>query len=103
MLSAPVWNQATVKTVSIHEAKAQLSRLLDLVAGGDSFIIADDGKPIAKVIPFDAPAVQPAKRLDFMKDQLKVPADFDALGEAEIETMFLGGDDAAGDARAPNG
>jgi hypothetical protein len=72
-------------------------------AGADSSIIAEDGKPIAKVIPFDARAVQPARRLDFKKDQLKVPADFDRLGEAGIETMFLGGDDAAGNARAPNG
>ena len=89
-----------VKTVSIHEAKAELSRLLDLVAGGASFVIADDGKPIAKVIPFDAPAVPPARRLDFMKGQLKGPANFDRLGDVEIETMFLGDDNGADGARA---
>lgn len=88
-----------VRTVSVHEAKAELSRLLDLVQQGESFVIADDGKPIAKVIPFDAPAVPPAKRLDFMKGQLKIPADFDRLGEIEIEPMFHADDDAAGDAR----
>ena len=36
-------------TVNIHEAKAQLSRLLDRAAKGEPFIIAKAGKPLVKV------------------------------------------------------
>ncbi len=82
-----------VKTVTIREAKAQLSRLLDLVAQGESFLITKAGKPIAKVTPFDAPTGKSVRRLDFLAGQIEVPADFDSMGQAEIEAMFLGDDD----------
>jgi len=42
-------------TVNVHEAKTHLSRLLDRVARGEAGIIAKAGKPIAKVVPLDAP------------------------------------------------
>ena len=32
-------------TVNIHEAKTQLSKLVDRAAKGDSFVIARAGKP----------------------------------------------------------
>lgn len=37
---------------NIHEAKAQLSRLLELVQAGEPVIIARHGTPIAELIPF---------------------------------------------------
>ncbi len=82
-----------MKTVTIREAKAQLSRLLDLVAQGESFVITKVGKPIAKVTPIDAPNGQAIKRLDFLAGEIAVPADFDSMGQAEIEAMFEGDDD----------
>jgi prevent-host-death family protein len=85
--------RAPVKTVTIREAKAQLSRLLDLVTQGESFLIAKGGKPIAKVIPVDAPTGQAIKRFDFLAGEIEVPADFDRMGQAEIEAMFEGDDD----------
>jgi len=36
--------------VNIHEAKTQLSRLLELVEQGETVIIARHGKPIAKLV-----------------------------------------------------
>ncbi len=39
-------------TVNIHEAKTNLSRLLDRVAKGDEIVIARAGKPIARLVPF---------------------------------------------------
>jgi prevent-host-death family protein len=82
-----------VQTVSIREARAQLSRLLAQVEQGDSFVITKAGKPIAMVTPIDSPTGQTIKRLDFMAGQIEVPADFDRMGQAEIEAMFLGDDD----------
>ena len=39
--------------VNVHEAKTQLSRLLEQVRGGEEFVIAKSGKPCAKLIPLE--------------------------------------------------
>ncbi len=36
--------------VNIHEAKTQLSRLLELVEQGETVVIARHGKPVAKLV-----------------------------------------------------
>ena len=75
-----------MKTVNIHEAKTQLSRLVDRAAKGESFVIAKAGKPLVKVSRVDAP-VQP-RRLGFLKGEIAVPDDFDRMGEREIAVLF---------------
>ena len=77
-----------MRTVNIHEAKTQLSRLVDAAAKGEPFIIAKAGKPLVKVVPIDAPAAP--KRLGFMRGAFTVPDDFDTMGREEIEAMFYG-------------
>jgi prevent-host-death family protein len=72
--------------VNIHEAKTQLSKLVDRAARGESFVIAKAGKPLVKVAALDAPDVP--KRLGFMKGEIEVPDDFDRMGENEIAAMF---------------
>lgn len=79
-----------METVNIHQAKTHLSRLIDRVASGGGFIIAKAGKPVAKVVPLSAPDAGKAKRLGFMAGQLRVPTDFDRMGEKEIEALFGG-------------
>ena len=77
-------------TVNIHEAKTQLSRLVDRAAKGESFVIAKAGKPLVKVSAVDTPP-QP-KRLGFLAGEIAVPEDFDRMGEQEIAALFgLGG------------
>jgi prevent-host-death family protein len=77
-----------MKTVNIHEAKTQLSRLVDAAAKGEPFIIAKSGKPLVKVVPIDAPAAP--KRLGFMRGAFTVPDDFDTMAQEEIEALFNG-------------
>lgn len=79
-----------MKTVNIHEAKTHLSRLLEGAAKGEAFIIAKAGKPIAKVVAIESPGSGKVKRLGFLEGCFKVPADFDRLGEKEIEKRFGG-------------
>lgn len=76
-------------TVNIHEAKTQLSRLVEQAAKGEPFVIARAGKPLVKVVALDAP--ESAQRLGFMLGEIAVPDDFDAMGAAQIEQLF-GGD-----------
>ena len=40
--------------VNIHEAKTQLSRLLERVAQGEEVVIAKAGKPVAKLVRYQA-------------------------------------------------
>lgn len=80
-----------MQIINIHQAKAQLSRLVDQAAKGESFIIAKAGKPLVKVMPLDAPESGQAKRrLGFLAGQIAVPDDFNQMGRAEVERLFCG-------------
>lgn len=73
-------------TVNIHEAKTQLSKLVDRAAKGEAFVIAKAGKPLVKVAALDAPTAP--QRLGFLAGEIAVPDDFNKMGEAEIEALF---------------
>ncbi len=81
-----------MQTVNIHEAKTQLSKLIEKAAKGEPFVIAKSGRPMVKVISLDTPVAGQIRRLGFMKGRIIVPDDFDRMGSAEIERMFGGGD-----------
>ncbi len=76
--------------VNIHEAKTHLSKLVDRVVGGESFIIAKAGKPIAKVIPYDAP--KKPNPLGCMRGLAVVDKDLDikSIARDEIIALFEG-------------
>jgi len=81
-----------MKTVNIHEAKTQLSKLVEAASKGEPFIIAKAGKPVVKVTALTAPTYDQAKRLGFMAGQFTIPDDFDQMGSEEIEKLFGGGE-----------
>lgn len=72
--------------VNIHEAKTHLSRLVDRAARGEAFVIAKAGKPLVKVTALDAPASP--RRVGFLRGEIKVPRDFNRMGEKEIAALF---------------
>jgi prevent-host-death family protein len=67
------------ESVNIHYAKTHLSRLLEGVSRGESFVIAKAGKPVASVLPYRAEEPAPLRRLGFLEGQFQVPDDFDHL------------------------
>lgn len=77
-----------MRTVNIHEAKTNLSRLVDRAAKGEPFVIAKAGKPMVKVTALDSPSPQDMRRLGFLSGALSVPDDFDSMGTTEIERLF---------------
>ncbi|HEY2858784.1 MAG TPA: type II toxin-antitoxin system prevent-host-death family antitoxin [Terracidiphilus sp.] len=80
-----------MRTVNIHEAKTHLSRLVDEVEKGNSFIIAKAGKPKAKVVPIESSREETLKRrLGFMKGMYVAPEDIKGPFAEEIEKMFYG-------------
>jgi prevent-host-death family protein len=66
-----------VKQVNIHEAKTQLSRLLEEVEGGERIVIARAGEPVAVLSPYKA-AVR-RRRLGLFAGEATMHADFDEL------------------------
>lgn len=80
-----------MRTVNIHDAKTNLSRLVDQAARGEPFVIAKAGKPLVKVIPLGAPEAGQIRRLGFLAGQIAVPEDFDRMGADEIEALFENG------------
>lgn len=46
-------------TVTIHEAKTHLSRLISRAEAGEEIIVARGSKPVAKIVPLKAPKLTP--------------------------------------------
>ncbi|MBS3964807.1 MAG: type II toxin-antitoxin system prevent-host-death family antitoxin [Methylomonas sp.] len=80
-----------MQTVTIQQAKADLSRLVEQAAKGEVVVIAEAGKPLTKMVPVDDPGHAPVRRLGFLAGQIQVPDDFDRMGEDVIDRLF--GDD----------
>ena len=76
-----------MQTVNIHDAKTNLSKLIDKAVKGEPFIIAKAGKPLVRVVAIGQTDT-PKPRIGFMKGQISVPDDFDDLGREEIAGMF---------------
>jgi|TARA_B110000977_G_C10683655_1_gene340590 prevent-host-death family protein len=77
-----------MKTVNMHEAKTQLSKLVDAATKGEAFVIAKSGKPLVRVTMLDGVAPQ---RLGFLKGKASIPEDFDEMFADEVAAQFLGG------------
>ena len=76
-----------MRHVNIHDAKTQLSRLLEEVEAGERVVIARAGRPIAVLSPYKA-ATRP-RRLGLFAGQATVHSDFDEL-PADIARAFEG-------------
>jgi len=78
-----------MRTVNIHAAKTQLSRLVEDAAGGEEIIIAKAGKPIARLCPLAAP---PKRRvLGTLNGKINIPDDFDAPLPDDVLDLFENG------------
>ena len=63
------------KTFNVHDAKTQLSKLIDRAHAGEEIVLVKAGVPYAKLVPFEAPAKpkrQPGRYKHLLKD---VPSD----------------------------
>ena len=81
-------------TDNMHEAKTNLTRLVEKAVQGESVVIAKAGKPMVRIIAIDAPVPAKRKRIGFLAGQVIVPdvRTFNDLGRDEIAAMF-GGDE----------
>lgn len=77
------------ETVSLYEAKTQLSRLVDRAAAGEEIVIAKSGRPRARLMPLEdtRPMRVPGKG----KGRWRVGKDFDAPLPDAVHEDFEGG------------
>ncbi|WP_419917834.1 type II toxin-antitoxin system Phd/YefM family antitoxin [Candidatus Poriferisocius sp.] len=65
--------------INVYEAKTNLSKLLDRVAGGEELVLGRAGKPIARLVPYQ-PVRQPRKP-GSLAGKVWVAPDFDETPE----------------------
>jgi prevent-host-death family protein len=73
--------------VNIHEAKTHLSRLVDRAAAGEEIVIARAGKPVARLVGYEAPVER--RRLGVWRGAVWIAPDFDDE-DKEITRLFEG-------------
>ena len=74
-----------MKTVNVHEAKTQLSRLLDRAHAGEEIVIAKAGKPFARLVPLKDPDNrEPGRYPDKIPDSF-----YDDLPEDELKAWNI--------------
>ena len=76
---------ASPATVNVHEAKTQFSRLLKRVAAGQEIVIAKDGQPVARLVPFRQPGT---RELGMDAGRVVIADDFDAPLPDAVLTDF---------------
>ena len=74
------------KTFNVHDAKSNLSRLMDRAHAGEEIVLAKAGEPWAKLVPFadpDKPSRKPGRWPELRN--IPVSAWFDPLPESELD------------------
>ena len=66
-----------MRHVNVHEAKTQLSKLLEAVEAGERIVIARAGTPVAALVPYRA--LSKRRKLGLFAGQATMAPDFDEL------------------------
>jgi prevent-host-death family protein len=74
--------------INIHEAKTQLSKLIEAVEAGEEVIIARAGKPVARLVPFKP--VKPVRMPGLMQGKIWISEDFNDPLPEDILDYFEG-------------
>jgi antitoxin (DNA-binding transcriptional repressor) of toxin-antitoxin stability system len=77
----------TIQTYNVQEATENLPLLLEKVASGAEVIIAEEGKPLARISRIDQSV---GIRFGVLKGKVKVSEDFDAPLPDEMLSEFEG-------------
>jgi len=77
-----------MKHVNIHQAKTDLSKLIERVEAGEEIVIARAGKPVAKLTPLTKARAR--RRLGPLDGRFTIPDDFNAPLPESIIRAFEG-------------
>ena len=76
-----------MQIANIHQAKSQLSKLIESVLRGEEVIIARAGTPVARLVPYESSPRD--RRGGQWRGKVKMAADFDEL-PADLAAAFRG-------------
>lgn len=78
--------------VNMLEAKTKLSKLVEAVETGkeQEIVLARNGRPVARIVPLEAPAVDTSKRLGIAEGEFEF--DYESF-QALDKVIWQGGDD----------
>ncbi len=79
-----------MKTLNLYQARANLSRLVDEAANGESIVIAKDGKPLAALVSV-AKVAKASFKFGTLKGKIHLADDTPTV-DAEIERLFTEGE-----------
>ena len=74
-----------MRQVNMHEAKTQLSKLVDEVQSGTEVIIARSGKPVARLVPYEA--CKAPRKPGRWTGRIWIAEDFDETPQEIIEAF----------------
>jgi prevent-host-death family protein len=77
-----------VATYNMHQAKTQLSKLIECVQEGETVTIARAGKPVALLGPLHTGKAP--RRRGFLKGQIQLGPEFDEALPADVLDAFEG-------------
>lgn len=70
---------------NMHEAKTQLSSLVEQALAGKDVVIAKAGKPLVRLVPVGASATN--RKPGRYKDKIRIAADFDQTPQEVIRSF----------------
>jgi prevent-host-death family protein len=73
-----------VVKVGMHEAKSQLSRLVELAEGGEEVVIQRSGRPVARLVAMEQRRPV-AEAFGTLRGEIEVADDFDDLPAELLE------------------
>lgn len=76
-----------MQQLNIYEAKTNLSKLVEKVTQGETFIIAKSGKPLAQLVPLSSHKAE-SFQFGTLLGSIKVSDDFDAPLADEFLDLF---------------
>jgi prevent-host-death family protein len=79
-----------MKTLNLYQVRANLSRLVDEAANGESIVIAKDGKPLAALVPVAKVAKAPFK-FGTLKGKIHLTEDTSTT-DIEVERLLTEGE-----------
>ena len=77
--------EPSMRTVNVHEAKTQFSRLIDAAHAGETILVAKDGKPWARLVPLAAD--QPRRQPGVLRGRLQLPSTEELLAPLPPEEL----------------
>jgi prevent-host-death family protein len=78
-----------MKQVNIHQAKTELSKLVERAEAGEEVLIARAGKPVAKLVPLNRRRGR--RKLGLLDGKFRIPDDFNKPLPPSMLRAFEGG------------